>query len=302
MKRTQLFFGGALLLGLLALSGCGGAEGQQVHELSFSLEGITSVTLSYDEEPITFLEGTGDQLVVREYMTQDKAEYHAKVTEKGASIQIQEGGKPLLQGDFSRWIEVYLPASYGETLMVTTTDGAIDLTGAALQLRELRVDSTAGQVQVGKAIAQTMTLSTTKGQLDLADLTGDQIHLTTTNGTILCDGITGEVDCRSTGGAVQIHRARGSGSYRAENSGELSVSYEEVTGDLSLYNKNDAVQLSLPAGLSFAFEATTKNGEITTSFPVSLGDEGRTAVATVGSQPAVTIRVESKNGAIDVRQ
>lgn len=302
MKRTQLFFGGALLLGLLALSGCGGAEGQQVHELSFSLEGITSVTLSYDEEPITFLEGTGDQLVVREYMTQDKAEYHAKVTEKGASIQIQEGGKPLLQGDFSRWIEVYLPASYGETLTVTTTDGAIDLTGAALQLRELRVDSTAGQVQVRKAAAQTMTLSTTQGQLDLADLTGEQIQLTTTNGTILCDGITGEVDCRSTGGAVQIHRARGSGSYRAENSGELSVSYEEVTGDLSLYNKNDAVQLSLPAGLSFAFEATTKNGEITTSFPVSLGDEGRTAAATVGSQPAVTIRVESKNGAIDVRQ
>lgn len=302
MKRTQLFFGGALLLGLLALSGCGGAEGQQVHELSFSLEGITSVTLSYDEEPITFLEGTGDQLVVREYMTQDKAEYHAKVTEKGASIQIQEGGKPLLQGDFSRWIEVYLPASYGETLTVTTTDGAIDLTGAALQLRELRVDSTAGQVQVRKAAAQTMTLSTTQGQLDLADLTGEQIQLTTTNGTILCDGITGEVDCRSTGGAVQIRRARGSGSYRAENSGELSVSYEEVTGDLSLYNKNDAVQLSLPAGLSFAFEAATKNGEITTSFPVSLGDEGRTAVATVGSQPAVTIRVESKNGAIDVRQ
>ena len=302
MKRTQLFLGGVLLLGLLALTGCGGAEGQQVHELSFSLEGITSVTLSYDEEPITFLAGTGDQLVVREYMTQDKAEYHAKVTEKGTSIQIQEGGKPLLQGDFSRWIEVYLPASYGESLTVTTTDGAIDLTGAALQLRELRVDSTAGLVQVGTAAAGTANLSTTQGRLELADLTGDEITLTTTNGSILCDRLEGEVDCRSTGGEIQIRRAWGSGSYRAENSGELSVAYEEVTGDLTCYNKNDGIWLSLPPGLSFAFEATTKNGQITTTFPVTSGDEGRSATATVGDHPSVTVRAETKNGDITVEQ
>lgn len=297
-KRPILWAG--LALALLTLAACSDGQKETVNEMTFSLEGITQVTLSYDEELITFRPGTGDQLVVREYMTENKPAYRAKVTEKGTTLQLQEGGKPLFHGTFARRVEVLLPEDYGEGLTVTTTEGAIDLTEVALRVDRLRLESTAGTVQVGQAEVEEGTLATTSGVLAAEDLTGEKLTLTTTSGQIRCDRLTGTVDCRATSGAIQVDQARGGGSYRMENGGTLAVTYREVTGDLTLYNKNDSLQLTLPAELAFSFQASTKNGTITTDFPVNLSDEGRMAKAVVGGSPKIIIRAETKNGGISV--
>lgn len=104
----------------------------------------------------------------------------------------------------------------------------------------------------------------------------------------------------STSGSADIKGAKGSGSFKAENSGELNVVYTEVTGDLYLFNKNDSVRLTVPAGLDFDFEAVTKNGSVKTSFQESLVVSGDTVRAAVGSDPSAAIKVETKNGNIEV--
>lgn len=99
---------------LLALSGCSGSDKLQLaNEIRFSLDGISDVTISYDEELVTFFPADGDELVIREYMTKDKGSYHADVSQSSDSIHVSEGGKPLFHGDFSRYIEVYLPLPTG---------------------------------------------------------------------------------------------------------------------------------------------------------------------------------------------
>ena len=301
-KTLSLICAAALLL-TLALAGCSQVNTPQLaNQLTFSLDGISEVTISYDEEEVTFFEGEGNDLVVKEYMTSDKKSYHAKVNEQSGSIKVSEGGKPIFKDNFSRYIEVYLPGSYQNELTVTTTNGNIDFSKVDLNLSALRVDSTSGAVQVGNATAKELHLSSTSGTLNLGNLEAETIRLETTSGNVSCEKLNGTVTYTSTSGNAEFLNAVGSGSYRADNSGKLQVTYTNVTGDLSLFNKNDSVDLILPSDLEFDFQATTKNGSISTSFQESIAINGDTTSGTVGAHPTVTVKVETKNGNIEVSQ
>lgn len=301
MRIKKFIYCMATVSFVLALTGCSRPQNPQIaNELHFSLDGVTQVTISYDEEPITFFSSDGEELVIKEYMTEYKSSYYAKVKQNGNSIHISEGGKPFFKDSFHRYIEVYLPSSYSEALTITTTDGTIDLSYVNLQLSMLRIDSTAGTVKINKAAASDIHLSSTGGTMQLGSITADTIKLETTSGNVTCNELTGNVTYTSTSGNADIKSAVGSGSYRANNSGNLNVIYSEVTGDLYFFNKNDNISLSLPAGLEFSFEATTKNGSVTTAFPECVTVDGRTTRGSVGSNPTVTVKTETNNGDIEV--
>lgn len=302
-KRDMIAGLSFILWILFLLTGCSAGNSPKLaNEIAFSLDGVSEVTISYDEEEVTFLESKSDELIVKEYMTKDKSRYYAKVKQGGGKIHVSEGAKPWLQSGFSRYIEVYLPISYQESLTITSTDGKIDLSELSLELTGLRIDCTSGTVLLQEASAESIYLSSTSGLLKVGALKGDNIHLETTSGTLFCEELEGEVFYRSTSGDCEIKSAVGSGEYKAENSGKLDVTYTEVEGDLFLFNKNDAVRLTLPKGLEFEFLATTKNGTVTTSFPEDLTADDDSMKGSVGENPAVTIEVETKNGKIEVVQ
>lgn len=303
MNNKKLAVYLAITVSLLALTGCAHGHGAQLaNEITFSLDGISEITISYDEENITFYESETDELTIREYMTENKKPYYGKVEQTSGSIHVSEGGKPLFQSGFSRYIEVYLPSSYQENLTVTTTDGGIDLSEPELSLTGLRIDSTAGAVKLGAVQAQTVRLSSTSGTLDVDYLRGDTISIDTTRGSLVCEQLEGAVTYTTTSGSADIGSAIGSGSYTASNSGQLHVVYTQVTGDLSFFNKNDDITLSLPADLEFDFMAETKNGLISTTFQNRASVSDSTTSCTVGEHPTVTIKAETKNGTIEVTQ
>lgn len=304
MKNTKNFICFYLIIFcLLTLAGCSNSQSPSVaNEIRFSLEGITDVTISYDEEQITFYQAEGDELIIKEYMTKNKSSYYANVKQSGDSIHISEGGKPFFKSGFSRRIEVFLPASYMDALKITTTDGDIDLSNVALQLTTLRIDSTAGTVDVKCAVASSIHLSTTSGTLNLGSLEAESIRLDTTSGNVSCDELIGNVEYTSTSGNADIRSAVGSGSYKANNSGKLNVNYVEVTGDLYFFNKNENINLTLPDSLSFEFEATTKNGSVSTTFGECIAVDGRTTRGIVGSDPTISVKTETNNGNIEVSQ
>lgn len=291
-----------MLIVMMFLTTACGNEGaaKTVNEMSFSLEDISDLIISYDDENISFFKNDKDDLIVREYMSKDRDSYHARVSRKKNSIQISEGGKPFFKGDFIRYVEVYLPSSYSANIKVTTTDGNIDMSDVELNMKSVRADTTCGILKLNKAAAEEIYLSSTSGALELGELTADQIRIETTQGNVSCKRIDGEVTYTSTSGNAEFLSASGSGAYKANNSGTLSVVYDEVTGDLSFFNKNDSVQVKLPENLAFTFEAVTKNGRIDTDFQGDISVSGDSVKGTVGSNPAVNIKVETKNGNIEV--
>ncbi|MFA9463077.1 MAG: DUF4097 domain-containing protein [Velocimicrobium sp.] len=291
------------ILCLLVLGGCSHSKSpQKANELQFSLNEISELTISYDEEKIIFFEGDSDELVIKEYMTVNKSSYYAKVNQLNESIHISEGDKPFFKSGFSRYIEVYLPASYHQNLAITTTDGAIDLSNSDLDVSMLRIDTTSGTMKLNSATASSIHLSSTSGTLKLGNIQAEQIKLETTSGNVTCSELKGHVTYTSTSGNVLIESASGSGSYKANNSGKLNVAYTGVDGDLSFFNKNDAIELTIPTDLEFNFEATTKNGSIATTFQESITINGRMISGAVGDNPTVTIKVETNNGNIHVTQ
>ena len=302
MKNSKKFICLALTtFYLFALIGCSHSQDPEViNEISFSLDGVSDVTISYYEELITFYPTEDNELLIKEYMTENKNSYHAQVKQTDDSIHISEGDKPFFKSRFSRRIEVFLPNSYMEALTVTTTDGNIDLTDVDLRLSKLRIDSTSGRVDLESATASNIHLSTTSGTLNLGSLEAENIRLDTTSGNITCDELTGNVEYTSTSGNADIKSASGSGSYKANNSGKLNVNYVEVNGDLYLFNKNENINLTLPEDLSFEFEATTKNGSVSTTFQECITMDGRTTSGVVGNNPTVSVKVETKNGNIEV--
>lgn len=291
------------ILCLYSLTGCGkNSTPELANERTFSLEGISDLTISYDDENISFYESTNGKFIIKEYMTENKKRYHADVKQQGSSIQIREGGKPFFKKGFSRYVEVYLPAGYCENLTVTTTDGNLDMEKTNLSLSKLRIDTTAGKIKISDASASDIHLSSTKGGLELGTITGENIKIETTRGEVACDRLEGCITYTSTSGNLSVKSASGSGTYRADNSGRLSVVYEKVTEDLSFYNKNDSVELTLPEDLNFTFEAVTKNGSISTNFQESISIKDKTAKGTVGKHPSVKVKAETKNGNIHVTQ
>ncbi|NLZ46663.1 MAG: DUF4097 domain-containing protein [Clostridiales bacterium] len=301
MKIKMLKIASMCFLPLLMLTGCGNQQStSMVNDLSFSLDEIKKITISYDDENISFFEGVNENLIIKEYMSKDKESYHANVTQENNEIKVSEGGKPFSKKNFNRYIKVYLPASYSEDLKITTTNGNIDLSDVSLDISSIRIDSTSGEIKINEMTATDIHLSSTHGKMELGNIIGDNIKIETTNGNVSCKSIEGNVAYTSTSGKAEFLSAKGSGTYKANNSGKLKVNYEEVTGDLSLYNKNDNIDLTIPSTLDFDFKATTKNGSVDTNFQGSISVKGRTTSGTIGDNPTVAIKVETKNGNIKV--
>lgn len=286
---------------LICFTACSGSKStESMNELHFSAEEISSLTISYDDENITFAEGRGNEIVIKEYMTINKSRYHAKVDQRGRNVHISEGRKPFFKGSFSRHVEVYLPNHYNDSLTITTTDGDISLSEIELNLSSLRIDSTKGKVQLKCAYAEDMYLSSASGSFDLGKITADEIRLETTSGKVTGDTLTGHINYTSTSGDILIKSANGSGEFRADNSGKLEVTYTKTDGDLSFFNKNDDIRLTLPKELEFTFKAASKNGTVKTYFQKSISEQSGTIQGTVGEKPTINIEAQTKNGNIEV--
>ena len=171
-----------------------------------------------------------------------------------------------------------------------------------LDLSRLRIDNKSGQTNLSSARAREMHLSSTSGRIEGGLLQAYSIRLEPTSGQITCDELNGEVEYTTTSGDLVVRAASGAGSYRADNSGALQVHYQNLDGDLSLYNKSEDILLSLPPDAAFTFEAKSKNGALSTDFPEALRIEGGKAYGVVGRNPSAKVYLETKDGDIAVRR
>ena len=73
MKMKRKFINSLLLAAcLFILSGCSHVPPiQAANELRFNLNSISDITISYDEETVTFFQSDSDELVIREYMSEN---------------------------------------------------------------------------------------------------------------------------------------------------------------------------------------------------------------------------------------
>lgn len=94
--KEKLFCIGMLSIVSL-FTGCSSNSGcKMVNQMIFDLNSITEITIAYDEENISFYEGSNDELRIEEYMTADKKSYYAEVSEKKTAFISARAANPFL--------------------------------------------------------------------------------------------------------------------------------------------------------------------------------------------------------------
>lgn len=279
------------------LGGCSSTQGP-AQTKEFPLADVTSIQADYDGESITVKESSSDKITVVEYMDKNKKSYFASIELSGGVLTITEGARPIGNGVHS-YLEIYLPETYQSDLSLHTTDGQIS-SDLALTLNNLHADTTNGTIELSNLSADHISLASTGGTLSLKNSVTQTCEIVTTNADTYLDSLTGAITYKSKGGDLTLNDISGSGDFHITGDGNMSLSFLQVSGDLSAYAKNGKIMLVLPQDLNFAFSATTKNGNIQTPFSESLSFTENTAGGTIGNRADVKIGLETKNGDIEV--
>lgn len=319
-----LFFTGVCIclcaILVLALNGRGwnGGEGWDVQgkyhlvlEKEIPVEEIRGLKIDYSMtfNDVTFYQGEGESVVIREYM-------NFEPEEKQISRVEQEGGDILVKGvnrnrfvffslrGWDAYTEVYLPAGFaegleklyvrtvsgdvrseiplggGEVFSVASTSGDIYLPN--VQAEELKVSSTSGDIRMETLAGQT-AVSTTSGDISLGQVDG-AAKVSSTSGEIRVDGIQGETAVTTTSGDISLGIIQGdmnlsttSGEVRIQE-GKGRFEAESTSGDIRLellegefHVKSTSGEVALLNGTGWG-RAGTISGDVRISLEALAGD------------------------------
>jgi hypothetical protein len=300
MKRNlgALACAGIILIG--ALSGCGSQKATAlVNTLTFDTGDFQSLRLDYDADDIHVLEGDNGQIILKEYMNEDKKGYYARTSTQNGELLITEGDRPR-RSNFESYIEIYIPQDYTDSLSLHSTSGTISSEIALNLSGDFSLDTTSGILEISNTKASDINISSTNGNLKFGNIDADAIYIQTTNATTVINQARGAISYQTKGGKLTASGISGSGSFTASGEGSIDISFTEVTDDISAYSKNGTLTAELPSQLAFKFSATTKEGSIDTSFADQLAVTDNTAAGTVGTLPEIFIELETRNGDIKV--
>lgn len=238
-----------LMLLLLALSGCGQTKTAiLVDEQSYSATDypIDTVIVDGDSDNIILKASDENDISVRQYNSENSDEYFSDVEVSGTILTITEGKKPV--GAYSRYVEIYIPASYQGTVCLTnksgkitvdnstnifpsdfdvqTTSGKIEING--VESNYMQVTSSSGSIDISNCISPEMNVGSHSGKVSVTipSITSFSISALTQTGSVQCDFLP-ETD--STGHSL-TYNTESNPQYNfvlSSNSGVIEIDYSK---------------------------------------------------------------------------
>lgn len=295
MKRLQItlivLVGGVMVLLCVALgifltreipSGDGSGNYSLVQEKKFQAKDIQRLKIDYGKNStdVAFYEGTGDEIIVREYMNYTPRQNQLSAMELSGGELTIRGARRSQFSFFSiglrgSYTEIYLPAGFArgmEALSVKTVSGDIssgigleiqngcnlsstsgDMRFPQVQAGKIQVSSTSGDITIDEA-AGGMTVSTTSGDIRLGETAGN-LTVSSTSGAVRLESAEAEtMDISTTSGDITVDQARGRADI-STTSGEVKISDLEgslgvssTSGDIRLGQVTGDVSLSTSSG------------------------------------------------------
>lgn len=237
-----------------------------VQEVQIEAGEIRSLEIDYGGGPndVYFYEGTGDTILIREYMNYTPKENQVSAIRQDGERLVIKGRKKKLFSFFlfrsrDAYTEIYLPAGFAETLRnmeVKTVSGGIRSEVPFTLEENFRVSSTSGdiffpQIQAGKIGAQS-----TSGNIGLEDVTAPEITASTTSGDIALGQGRGDARLSSTSGKLALTKLEG--DLRASTtSGDIILG--EIDGGMNLSSTSGDIRLECGRG---ELDAETVSGDI----------------------------------------
>ena len=200
-------------------------------------------------------------------------------------------------------------AQDGDTIRVVAkrTDQRIDIgnSGASAKLvvpngAILDLRSSNGPITTSGAVSD-VKAQTSNGRI-VARGSAGQLDLTTSNGPITSSGGSGPISVETSNGAIDVTADNAVVTGRTSN-GPIHFTGSLAQGRSELNTSNGNIVVTLPASAQFVVDADTSNAKISSDFAVTARDSSDNHLSgTVGSDPGITLRLQTSNGPIELRQ
>ena len=268
----------------------GGGNYSLVQEKKFPAQDIRSLKIDYGKgssgsTDVLFYQGTGDEIIIREYMNYEPGQNQLSAIEQsGGELRITGAGHRFFSflsiGFRGAYTEVYLPAGFAgdmEALTVKTVSGEIsseigltarggflasttsgDMLFPEVRAEKIQVSSTSGAIRLDSALAEKLDISTTSGDITVEQARGET-KISSTSGEIRVSALEGPLRTSTTSGDITLGQATGSIAL-STTSGEIRL--EEAKGDFDAESTSGDIRVESLEG-SFRMSATS--GELSVS-------------------------------------
>ncbi|MDR2423115.1 MAG: DUF4097 domain-containing protein [Prevotellaceae bacterium] len=310
-------------------------ETNPVNTLEISMDNIKEIDISFHEEKVSVLQGTGSKLVVKEYRNKNDSNFFARIEHSGGKLSIKRGGWLSWRIFYlvrSR-IEIYVPATYKNTVSMETTSGKIDLADNH-SVYQINIKTVSGKVFVNQLITETANISATSGDIHIENLTSNNatvkttsgdiavnqttgnmlakctsgdiycknasriFSVSTTSGKIVFDSIAGEISARSTSGRIKFNCVNG-GLTAHSTSGSIRCTFDKNIENITLATTSGSIMLDLPKD-RYNFLVTTTSGKISTPLSDNVPGTKLQQIITENGKSDKNITLKTISGAINV--
>ncbi|MDE6129485.1 MAG: DUF4097 domain-containing protein, partial [Lachnospiraceae bacterium] len=237
-------------------------------------------------------EGTGENIVIREYVTfKEREEWFSTIEEDGDRLIVK--GRRRHFGFFSTggfnsgaYIEIYLPSGLLQEIDIVTTSGEICVEREFAGCESFSVESSSGDIRVQRVEAEKITAGASSGDIVFHQIVGDAA-IATSSGEITVRQIEGNAAVSASSGDVTLYQVEGDAAV-STSSGEIQVL--GGAGSRNLSASSGSIRLADMDGI---FNLHTTSGEIYVENGSGYGE----ARASSGD---IDIRLVEMNGSLDI--
>ena len=267
----------------------------------------------YAESRLTNL--TGNVTVdARGRVTMESIKGNVDVRDEYSPVEIRdvEGGVKVTNTESSiRVAKVTKPVIIDARGTQVTVEDLSDTLKIATSHRRVRITDAASNVSLESRYAS-VTMENIKGNLDI-DSNSDNLNLDEIQGYLRIKGQGSGVRVNSVKGPVEIQTTlKDAVVNNFQNGCKVTNEYADVTlstgtlgkSEVSVKNRNGAIELFLPEDAGFQIEATAKNGRVNSEFPgleptQAAGDTGSLKAKLKSGTPKLLL--ETEYGNINIR-
>lgn len=272
------------LLVMTTLSGCFATQARLANSSQASLDGIVNIVLAFDTDNITVLQGSSDELEIKEFIGQDKSTYYDTIDTEDQTVTVSQGYRPS-SAYFAAYTEVYLPSGYTGSITINTSSGQV-------------------KVDCGNRL-NALAVQTGSGAISVSDVTTGQLSTVSDSGSITISSVSGPVACSSSTGSINATALSGYGSFTS-STGNETVDFKALSGNVDITNNTGKLTVSLPRTCSYRLHTTTQDGITTLPYAdgeAQISEQTDTSTSLLFGLPSTgnTVTLTTGSGAILVR-
>ncbi|MDR1173960.1 MAG: DUF4097 domain-containing protein [Treponema sp.] len=295
-----------------------------VNEESRPLTDINRLVIDYGDRDVVFVEGSGENLVIRDFMFRDrKDDYSVMEMSSGGKLTISRAERRL---PVFFWFirtpksEIYIPPSFRGDFDFQVSSGNMKAESGIATAGTVNIELRSGDIRMKSLEGGNISISVRSGNLNIDDLRGDcraelssgdvhvknleggNISVSVKSGNMDIDNARGDCTVELTSGDVTIGGIAGRGSYSV-TSGNIRLKMTELSGNQSFDVRSGNITLALPRGTSYNLDAAARSGDIKIrdSGLEGFGSSNSIIVKSFGDNPEYTIKSRVISGNFEIR-